>query len=415
MHGRAHTVQSRDPSMSVREASPSEDSKLVVQTLSTLSAFRGLETAWRELEAHARYPFASFDWAMSWWLHLREDKLGVKDALSLRTIRTTAGELVAVAPMLVTRRPSLGPLCVRQLQFFGADPNLTELRGLVSAPQWRARAYRALAFDALRGSDDWDSLLLSGLPADAALDDLASRARLSWLPEISDYELPLPESWEQLRAGLPRNIKESLRKCYNSLKRDGLAFRLEVAERPEQVPAALASFFELHAARAGLAGAVHHWDVFRAPEARRFLSDVCALFAPRGPLRIFRLAIGRRVVAARVGFCVGDTLYLYYSGYDPAFAPYSVMTTTVAEAIKYAIDHGFSRVNLSTGNDVSKTRWNPHEHVTRAALIQSPSPASQLRHSVYRQALSAIRRSATLERATTFLKRRSLPPAALAR
>jgi len=110
---------------------------------------------------------------------------------------------------------------------------------------------------------------------------------------------------------------------------------------------------------------------------------------------------------------VGDALYLYYSGYDPAFGDYSVMTTTVAEAIKYAIEHGFRRVNLSTGSDVSKTRWNPVARVTRAALLRSPSPGAQLRHDVYRRALSAIGRSPALERATIFLKRRSLPPPAL--
>jgi len=38
---------------------------------------------------------------------------------------------------------------------------------------------------------------------------------------------------------------------------------------------------------------------------------------------------------------------------------YSVMTTTVAEAIKYAIANGLNTVNLSPGADVSKTRWGP--------------------------------------------------------
>ncbi len=38
----------------------------------------------------------------------------------------------------------------------------------------------------------------------------------------------------RLKKRLRRNIKESLRKCYNSLKRDGLSFRLEVVTETER-------------------------------------------------------------------------------------------------------------------------------------------------------------------------------------
>ena len=388
-------------------------SPLLVEVLRSVAAFRALEAEWRILEQHSDYPFSSFDWAISWWQQLREDKLGVKDALSLRTLRTKQGQLVAVAPMLVSRRPSVGPLCVRQLQFFGADPNITELRGLVALPEWRGEAYRALVQHALDHTDDWDSMLLNGITPDVELGALATSPDFNWLYQLTDHELQLPGSWEAFRGGLSRNIKESLRKCYNSLKRDKLAFRLDVAETPAQLAPALERFFELHAARAGLAGAVHHWDVFRAPEARSFLMDVCRRFAERGCLRIFQLVIDDKVVAVRVGFVAGGCLYLYYSGYDPAFANYSVMTTCVAEAIRYAIEHGFSRVNLSTGSDVSKTRWNPTARVSRAATLSSPSMRSKLTHRVYLRALNAIGTSSTLRRATTFLARRSIPPAAI--
>jgi len=64
-------------------------------------------------------------------------------------------------------------------------------------------------------------------------------------------------------------------------------------------------------------------------------------------------------VASRIGFKLGDTLYLYYSAFLPKWGDYSVMTTCVAEAIQYAIAQGWKTVNLSTGTDVSKTRWAP--------------------------------------------------------
>jgi CelD/BcsL family acetyltransferase involved in cellulose biosynthesis len=76
---------------------------------------------------------------------------------------------------------------------------------------------------------------------------------------------------------------------------------------------------------------------------------------------LFALKIGAQIVAMRLGFVVGDSLYLYYSGYDPLWARYSVMTTTVAEALKYAIACGIKTVNLSSGRETSKMRWGPRQ------------------------------------------------------
>jgi CelD/BcsL family acetyltransferase involved in cellulose biosynthesis len=90
-------------------------------------------------------------------------------------------------------------------------------------------------------------------------------------------------------------------------------------------------------------------------------------------LRVFELKVADRVVASRLGFLLGDELYLYFSGFDPAMARYSVMTTTVAETIKWAIAQGVRFVNLSPGTDVSKTRWSPTTYVTCNGVLVSPT------------------------------------------
>jgi hypothetical protein len=177
-------------------------------------------------------------------------------------MRTERGQLVAIAPLLVSRRPSIGPLCIRQLQFFGADPNITEVRGLLALPEWRSEAYRALLRHVREEYVHWDSLVLSGIPSDLEDADLAGFAEFEWTGQTRNYLLPLPESWATLRAALPRNIKESLRKCYNSLKRDGRKFRLDIVEHADDVAEALERFFQFHAARARLTDTVCHGDVF---------------------------------------------------------------------------------------------------------------------------------------------------------
>lgn len=384
---------------------------LTIDTVCSLTQMLPLEQEWRRLEECTGLPFSSWDWAVAWWEQLREDKLGVKDSLCVRVLRAEQGQLVAIAPLIVSRRPSIGPICIRQLQFLGADPNITEVRGLLSLPERRSEAYRALLRHLAEHAEQWDSMLLSGVPADFEDHELTAFASHEWIGETRDYVLPLPSSWEELRASLPRNIKESLRKCYNSLKRDNREFSLETAERPSEVGEALQRFFAFHSARSELVGTVRHGNVFDSEAAQRFLNDVCVRFAERGCLRIFQLKVDARIVAIRIGFIIGDSLYLYYSGYDPAFSRYSVMTTTVAEAIQYAILHGMKTVNLSTGNDVSKTRWNPVEIVTRQALLVSPCMRAELARDVYRHARGAIEDVPALRAAMRFLARRSAPPA----
>jgi CelD/BcsL family acetyltransferase involved in cellulose biosynthesis len=169
------------------------------------------------------------------------------------------------------------------------------------------------------------------------------------------------------------------------LKRDGLTPTLEVVQDPREVRGALGHFFRLHGARASVTSGTAHRNVFDTDAKRAFLVEVCERLALQGRTRIFLLKIGDRVVATRIGFAMDATLYLYYSGYDPEFGKYSVMTTTVAEAMKHAILAGFSSVNLSSGNDISKTRWAPREDLYCEVEQVSPAPRGKLAVLAYEQ------------------------------
>jgi len=206
---------------------------------------------------------------------------------------------------------------------------------------------------------------------------------------VPAYLLTLPSSWEEFRGRLPRNIKESLRKCYNSLQRDGHTFEFVAIERPEEMTTTLGHFFRLHSARASVAGTVRHADIFDSDVRRDFLIELSETLAKRRAVRIFGLRIAGRFVAMRIGFIVDDTMYLYYSGFDPAWSKYSVMTTVVAESIKWAIASGLRTINLSTGNDISKTRWRPTEISYREAIQISPSIRAHAAHALYQSVRAA--------------------------
>lgn len=335
---------------------------LTVQTISTLSGFDALAAEWERLESglSPRLPFASPEWCRLWWMHYHRSGLACRDQLRIYAVRGPDGALVAVAPMFLTSRPGFGIVRTRELQFFGADPYVTELRGPVCAPENTVAVVEALSAH-VRQMRECDWVQWRGLRYEEGVEHPGLCLREDDRLGIVDHFLPVPDSWETFKAALPRNMKESLRKCYNSLKRENLAFAFRVVTAPADVPAALDRFLELHSARAAQEDTVRHADVFDGAQARALLRDYCMALAKRGALRIFQLVIDDKVVATRIGFVLGDEIYLYFSGYDFTYSRFSVMTTTVAEAIRHSIENGVRLVNLSTGTDVSKTRWRPQQ------------------------------------------------------
>lgn len=337
---------------------------LYATELNTLVEIAELSDEWEHLvqKSEIALPFYTPDWISSWWRHFGRSTYFVKDYLKVFVFRDADGVLIGVAPMVLTIRPGVGPVRTRELQFIGADKNITEIRGPICHPDRIQEVFAALRTHvAQSGCCDW--VQWRGLPGgtEAKPQDKALIADNA-LSNI-DFILPLSGCWNSFRSGLPRNIKESLRKCYNSLARDQHHFEIRVLTESADVTPALDRFLILHSARAGQTGTINHPDVFDTPASRAFLRDVCVRMAAHEKLRIFEMVIAGEVVASRIGFLLGDQLYLYYTGYAYAWGRYSVMTTVVAEAIRWAFDAKCSVVNLSTGSDVSKTRWRPQSIV----------------------------------------------------
>lgn len=347
---------------------------LHVDEVRTSAELERLAGEWESLFRRVPHalPFASHEWVAAWWKHLRREGPQVRDSLRVYVVRTTDGEPVAFAPYMRSDYRLFGAPVVRVLQPMGSDAYLTEIRGMLVTPEREADAVAALLAHLGRQPEaDW--VRWSGLRRDGA-----AYARLAGLRctavdwEMSAHLLPLFGPWDDFRRSLPRNLRESLRKCYNSLARDGHAWRFHVLDSTDEVLASLERFFDLHARRASAANTVRHPDYFVRPEARAFITQVMERMGRRGRARAFQLEIAGEVVAMRLGFQLPDSLYLYYSGYEPAWGQYSVMTTVVAEAVRHALERGVPAVNLSTGSDVSKTRWRPRELPFADAVVRSP-------------------------------------------
>jgi CelD/BcsL family acetyltransferase involved in cellulose biosynthesis len=365
-----------------RVSSRQTSTGLTVEVLGSLDALAAAKPDYERLQALTgnALPFALHDWHLAWCRHFLVANPHIESTMMIHVLRNQDRECVGVVPLIGTRR-RIGPVNISSVDLLGADPAITEIRGVLVRSGYESRAAWAVQKELQRrGAFSWVQWNgISGVFGET----LAIGGELQWHEPLLDYVLDLPPSWEELRARMKRNLRESIRHCYNSLKRDGHAFELRVVLRPDDIAGALDHFFALHTKRAELTGTVQHPDHFKSDVSRRFLRDVCASMAQRGALRIFQLCIGDRIVATRLGFVVGNSLYLYYSGYDPEWSKYGVMTTTLVEALKYAISQGFASVNLSPGTDVSKTRWAPRVVPFARATQVAPSPLSRMAFNLY--------------------------------
>jgi CelD/BcsL family acetyltransferase involved in cellulose biosynthesis len=360
---------------------------VTIETVTTVDGLAALRPCYERLHGVTgnTLPFALHEWHLAWCHHFLNCNPRIRDEPLFYVLRDSAGTCVGILPFVVSRR-RVGPLNIVSVNLLGDDPAITELRAPIIEPGYEYLVASAVQHH-LATVGNWDWIHWTGI-SKAFAEALAVGGNLQWQPALSDYVLDMAPTWAEFRLSLKRNIRESLRHCYNSLKRDNHSFELQVIEDPAEVRRGLDRFLELHVMRANFKTGVSHPNRFESGVSRDFLYEVCERLAKRGAVRLFQLKIGSQVVAMRIGFVVGDSLYLYYSGFDPEWARYSVMTTTVAEAIKYAIAQGLKTVNLSPTQDIAKTRWSPRQVDYQSVYEQSGRLRSRLARRAYMTARS---------------------------
>ena len=369
-----------------------------VNVVESLTALKTIAPAWQALDEQTfpRLPFSGPHWNLVWWKHLAEQRRTVKDRIQ-SLVLFDGNQLLAVAPMMLTERPAIGPLRIRQLRFFGADPNVTEVRGPCCRRRDEGRVFEAILSHLEERAGNWDWVELSGFTEHGpAHEVIAKHTPLVWTRQVPDFLIEPGQDWDAYKKSLPRNLKEAIRKCYTTLRRDNLHHEFRVAERPQELEKRLETFFELHSLRAQAPITPKHADVFPPGPARRFLREYLNQVSEKGSAKVFELLVEGRVVASRIGLVLGEHLYLYFSGFDPRMSRYSVMTTCKVEAIKWAISRGIRTINLSTGRDRSKLRWRPTQVSLMEAHWLSPSWRGRMSYGLLQGIKKGMRAGAAL-------------------
>lgn len=346
---------------------------LAAHSLHGLAEFLRLEPDWRRLVAmtRSRNPFLSWEWVSTWTRHFCAESL-------FTVVVTERDQVVGIAPFHRARYRLLPGVEAIALQLLAPREigHLFEIREVLTVEEHRAEVLQAL-FNELKAAPDWDWLELSAYGPDVRLwEGIAAGLAPSFATQV-EAETPVPvmtlvASWEDQRALLKRNVKESIRHSYNSLKRNGHSHTVRVATTAGERERAIFDLFELHRLRSLVADRFPHRDHFQHPQIRKFLAEALESMAISNRATIHTLTIDGEVAAVRATLEANGSVYLYFSGFEPRWWSQGVMTLLVTEIVKAGIERRLASVNFSPGMDASKARWDVEtERLLSFAIIRS--------------------------------------------
>jgi len=329
-----------------------------------------IQDEWQALHEsiEPRNPFGAPLWNMYWWKHFSRNHLGVMHEYFIHIVRDESGTLRAVAPWVINYRPAFGPFRLQILTTFGADASLTEVRGVVCRKSDESQIVLALSEYLRELGRSFDAVEWAGVRSCEALEILEAESQLCFAQVNQVYVLSLTKTWEQMHGAFSKKWRKYLRQSEEKLGSLGKKMQLQVVAEPDEIAIHMERFFKLHAMRAKAKNMLSHPDKFADMVSRRFIYDIFCAMALRGEIRIFEAHIGDDVVACRLSFVLGCTIYLYYSGYDPQWREYNVGSLMTVRIIQWAVQNGFKTINLSAGKDRSKLQWRPTEYIIQGGV-----------------------------------------------
>jgi CelD/BcsL family acetyltransferase involved in cellulose biosynthesis len=348
----------------------------VVDVITDFPAFLRLETDWNDAvdRAGVTHPFLRHEWVRTWW-----ECFGAGRDLHVIVVRAD-GRIVAIAPLMVETVRMYG-LSIRKIDLIHNDHTPRVDVVVAGRPE---QAYRAI-WDALMASrDQWDVLQLSrvvrGSATDAAMSQFAIDARCPtgrWEGDVSPY-LALTGTWDDYYRSLPGKFRQNLRNRLSRLVRVGEP-RLEILDDASALADAREDALRLEASgwkrESGTA-------ICCDPAVQRFYTLLADRATARGWLRLLFLTVGGQRIATSYGSRYRNRLFLFKTGYDPAFATCSPFKLLTYFAIQDAYGAGLDEVDFLGDEEPWKLEWTqttrPHDWL----FVFSGSVRARLLHSI---------------------------------
>jgi CelD/BcsL family acetyltransferase involved in cellulose biosynthesis len=278
-------------------------------------------------------PFVTPAWQRVWLDHFQGDR-------ELRVYTARDGErLVGVAPMLLAegRAELVGHYSICDYMDVAVTPGFesTFFPSLV-----QRLADDAVTHVEMRGLRETSKSLDAVCACAAGCGFEVQREEEALSPAVD-----LPGTWDDYLAALSKKDRHELRRKLRRVESAG-GVSLRVVTQADEASTMLDTLFHL------MRISSHHKEEFLdRPGMEAFFREMMSTMAAEDMLRFYFLEFDGQPVASVLNFDLGGTLYMYNSGYDPAYAHYAVGLMSKTLLIRDAIENGRTCVDFLRGDE----------------------------------------------------------------
>ena len=330
-------------------------------------------------------PFLSWEWQFTFWRTFARRR-----PLRLLEARDQGGRLVGL--LALCARAALGSprrWCLLGNGIAGADG-----LDVLARPGFGAPVREAMAQALAAGLPAWDFLDLEDLPCGSATVAALRSAlrprgvRVSLEPAYVCPGFALRGDFEGHLARFRR--RETYQRRLRWLERQP-GFRIEVATTEEEAGPAMEDLLRLHHLR---------WDAEGGSAGiprgvvEEFHRELAPLLARRRWLRLYRLFVAGRSVAAIYGLELAGRFYYYQSGMDPSWATRSPGLVLLGKTVQDAYARRLTDYDFLRGTEPHKLDWASDRRETCNLRLRAPgirAEAGAAAEEVFRRARDAAR------------------------
>jgi CelD/BcsL family acetyltransferase involved in cellulose biosynthesis len=329
-----------------------EQIEVITERYSDNSGFGRLREDWEGLLRQNRTTgiFQTMEWNEAWW-----ESFGAGRELVLLAVKEGGGSTIGIAPLYRKEEEGGG----RLLRLIGGV-DLSDYLDLIYLQGHEGEVCTALLQNLLEDYQGWDTLELHNIPGGSpTLIQLQKAAQEMGLKTTLEEEevcpyIPLPSTWEDYLSALSKKDRHELRR---KMRKAGSAGGDEryVVEDHNDLSGEVEEFFELHCK------SKMDKCEFMEENMKTFFKNFTALFHRRGWLDLSFLMINGQRAASLLSLKYRGRIYVYNSGYDPAFSSYSAGIALIGQSIRAAIEGGYRKYDFLRGNEGYKYRLGAHD------------------------------------------------------
>ncbi|MBI1912734.1 MAG: GNAT family N-acetyltransferase [Deltaproteobacteria bacterium] len=330
-------------------------SLLNIMEIDTVDELESIRDEWTELFSRcaSATPFQSPQWLIPWWNHFGNGRL------MCLTVRIE-GRLAGIAPLYLGFNKT-----EKKKEIFFIGTGISDYLDFLFEPGIELIGTEIVFNFLLSSSVNWDRCDLQEIkessPTLAIDSGLSKRKEKHGICPV----LKLPGTFEQYLKSLPSGYRTRVRRSQKTLEKEGKV-KIEKAGR-DNLNECMDALFRLHRARWEMEG---QKGVLADKRIQAFHSELAKGMLEAGMLRLYRLKLDGRDIAAVYGFAKSKRFYSYLGGFDPEFLKLSPGRVLMAKVIEDEINSGIEEFDFLRGEEKYKYVWGALDRINYRLIIE---------------------------------------------